>query len=113
MEEWAAVVRAITRNAYEHAILFIDGTVRPTCRPRPAAWRLPAGITLDQLQRAQRNGHKRRHAFKAHAVISPSGMVIHYFGDVDGRHHDVFFLLNESGFVYLCVCVSISCLFIS
>ena len=74
--------------------------MRPTCRPRPNEDRLPPGITLDQVQRAQYNGHKKRHAFKGHAVISPSGMVVHFFGAVDGRHHDVF-LLNKSGLFLL------------
>ena len=102
MEEWAAAARRISPNAYETVILFIDGTVRPTCRPRPSEYKLSPGINLDQVQRAQYNGHKRRHAFKGHAVVSPSGMVIHYFGAVDGRHHDVY-LLNESGLHVLCI----------
>ena len=59
------------------------------------------------MQRAQYNGHKRRHAFKAHAVISPSGMVVHYFGPVEGRHHDSW-LLRESGLYTLVATLTIN-----
>ena len=54
---------------------FIDGTVRPVCRPR-------------QIQRVIYNGHKRVHALKFQSVVTPNGMVANMFGPVEGRRHD-------------------------
>ena len=54
---------------------FIDGTVRPICRP-------------NQNQRAVYNGHKRVHAIKFQSVVCPNGIIANLFGPVDGRRHD-------------------------
>ncbi|OWZ12983.1 hypothetical protein PHMEG_00013767 [Phytophthora megakarya] len=62
---------------------FIDGTVRPICRPSTG-------------QQAMYNGHKRVHAMKFQTVVTPDGLISHLFGPVDGRRHDMF-MLNESG----------------
>ena len=62
---------------------FIDGTARPIARPR-------------LNQRLFYSGHKRFHCLKYHAVTTPDGMVVHLFGPVAGRHHDLF-VLRESG----------------
>lgn len=75
--------------------MFLDGTVRQTCVPCPHPSELPPGITQYQLQRAQYSGHKHYHGFKAHALISPSGMVVHYYGAVDGRRHDSFLMYDS------------------
>ena len=48
---------------------FIDGTVRPICRP---------GIN----QRVVYNGHKRVHALKFQSVTLPSGMIANMYGPV-------------------------------
>ena len=51
-----------------------------------------AGITHYQIQRAQYSGHKHYHGFKAHAVITPIGIAVHWYGPVDGRRHDSYVL---------------------
>jgi hypothetical protein len=62
---------------------FIDGTVRPICRP-------------GKNQKAVYNGHKRVHSLKYQSVTSPEGLIIHLFGPIEGARHDSF-LLAESG----------------
>ena len=62
---------------------FVDGTVRPICRPT-------------HLQRVTYNGHKRVHALKFQSVVVPDGMILDMFGPVEGRRHDCA-LLRESG----------------
>jgi hypothetical protein len=54
---------------------FIDGTVRPICRP-----------TYDQ--QSSYNGHKRSHALKFQSVVTPNGMIADLFGPYEGRRHD-------------------------
>ena len=46
---------------------FIDGTVRPICRPI-------------RNQRLVYNGHKRVHAIKFQSVVTPNGLIAHLFG---------------------------------
>ena len=46
-------------------------------------------------QREYYNGHKRIHAIKFQSVTTPDGIIIHLFGPVSGRRHDMF-LLGES-----------------
>ena len=45
---------------------FIDGTVRPMCRPK-------------QTQRVVYNGHKRVHAINFKSVVTPSGIIANLF----------------------------------
>ena len=66
-----------------HVWGFIDGTVRPICRP-------------SHDQRIFYNGHKRTHALKFQAVTAPDGLITHLFGPVEGRRHDSG-VLGESG----------------
>ena len=79
-----------------HVIMFMDGTVRRTCMSCPNPLKLTPGITPYQCQRAQYSGHKHYHGFKQQALLSPSGMVVHMYGPVDGRRHDAF-MLADSG----------------
>lgn len=65
---------------------FIDGTVRPICRP------------IDG-QRLFYNGHKRVHALKFQSVSFPNGLIGHLFGPIEGRRHDAY-LLAESGLMH-------------
>ena len=63
---------------------FVDGTVRPICRP-------------GQNQRIVYNGHKRVHALKFHSVTIPNGLVAHLCGRVGmfvfyNNLIDIFFL---------------------
>jgi hypothetical protein len=55
---------------------FIDGTLQKTARP---VWN----------QRILYNGWKRIHCLKYHCVIGPDGLVMHVFGPVEGRRHDL------------------------
>ena len=48
---------------------FIDGTVRPICRPM-------------KNQRTVYNGHKRIHAIKFQSVVTPNGLIANLFGPV-------------------------------
>ena len=61
---------------------FVDGTVRPVCRP---------GVN----QRVLYNGHKKVHAIKFQAVVAPNGMVANLFGPIEGRRHDAALLANS------------------
>ena len=54
---------------------FIDGTVRPICRP-------------GAHQRMYFNGHKRVHSLKFQAVSTPDGLITHLYGPVVGSRHD-------------------------
>ena len=54
---------------------FIDGTVRPVCRPQTN-------------QRVLYNGHKRVHAIKFQSVVAPNGMIANLYGPVEGKRHD-------------------------
>ena len=62
---------------------FIDGTVRPICRPTVG-------------QRLMYNGHKRVHSMKFQSVVTPDGMIVNLHGPVEGRRHDAF-MLADSG----------------
>lgn len=62
---------------------FVDGTVRPICRP-------------SQNQRILYNGHKRIHSIKFQSVVTPNGMIANLFGPVEGRRHDSG-MLGDSG----------------
>ena len=56
---------------------FIDGTVRPICRP---------GIN----QRVVYNGHKRVHALKFQSVTLPNGMIANMYGPVSKNWSKIF-----------------------
>ena len=62
---------------------FVDGTVRPICRP-------------GENQRILYNGHTKVHAIKFQSVVAPNGMVANLFGPVEGRCHDSG-MLGDSG----------------
>ena len=94
--DWAAAVTNVAPHSFDNVILFIDGSLRKTCRPGPSLTKLPPGVTLDQCQRAQYSGHKHHHGFKVQALIAPNGISVHIYGPIDGRRSDVF-MLAESG----------------
>ena len=62
---------------------FIDGTVRPICRP-------------GENQRVVYNGHKRVHALKFQSIVAPNGLIANLYGPMEGRRHDCA-LLRSSG----------------
>ena len=61
---------------------FIDGTVRPLCKP-------------DENQRILYNGHKRLHGIKFQSVVAPNGLIASVFGPVEGRRHDSGMLVDS------------------
>ena len=70
---------------------FIDGTVRPLCRP-------------GENQRILYNGHK--HAIKFQSVVTHNGLIANMYGPVEGKRHDrgmlaasgLLFKLQQSSF---------------
>ena len=62
---------AISRKgaALENCFGFVDGTVRPICRPK-------------ENQRVVYNGHKRVHSLKFQSVTLPSGLIANMYGPV-------------------------------
>ena len=54
-------------SALDNCFGFIDGTVRPICRP-------------GENQRVVYNGHKRVHALKFQSIALPNGMIAHMSG---------------------------------
>lgn len=68
---------------------FVDGTVRPICRP-------------SENQRMVYNGHKRVHAIKFQSVVAPNGLIANLYGPMEGRRHDCA-LLNESGLLQVLI----------
>lgn len=74
LEAYAAAVHD-KGGALNNCFGFIDGTVRPICRP-------------GEHQRIVYNGHKRVHAIKFQSVTLPNGIIAQLFGPVEGRKHD-------------------------
>ena len=68
LEVYAATVQD-KGAALDNCFGFIDGTVRPICRP-------------GENQRILYNGHKRVHAIKFQSVTLPNGMIAQLFGPV-------------------------------
>ena len=74
LEEFAAAVHT-KGAALDNCWGFVDGTVRPICRP-------------GQNQKCLYNGHKKVHAIKFQSIAAPSGLVANLFGPVEGKRHD-------------------------
>ena len=66
---------------------FIDGTVRPICRPQENQ-----GIVY--------NGHKRVHALKYQSVALPCGMIANMYGPVGNKNY-FFQLIFMSCYIHL------------
>ena len=96
LREWAAAVSEACPNTYNTVVLFLDGTHRRTCRPRPATAVLPPGVTMNDIQQSQYDGRLHKHGHKYHALVSPVGLIVHAYGPVDGRRHDTT-ILRQSG----------------
>ena len=78
LEEYAGAVSAKMADL-TNCWGFVDGTVRPICRPT-------------QNQRVMYNGHKRLHALKFQSVTAANGMIAHLYGPIEGRRHDCYML---------------------
>ena len=90
--------RGAPRNL--NVVAFIDGTLRRTTRPAPDPTRLPPGITMNDIQRSQYNGHKRHHGIKYQNISLPNGLIAACYGPMDGRRADPF-ILRVSGVIPL------------
>ena len=54
---------------------FVDGTVRPMCRP-------------SHNQRIVYNGHKIINRIKFQSVVAPNGLIANLYGPMEGKRHD-------------------------
>jgi hypothetical protein len=73
MEEFNDVVEMHT--GIRGVFSFIDGTVRPTCKP-------------EIFQAVVYNGKDKTHALKYQVVVTPDGIMRHVYGPVCGSRHD-------------------------
>jgi hypothetical protein len=89
-------VEGIDTERYLDVIGFVDGTLRPTCRPSQQEADTLAGVNT---QRQAYNGHKRQHGLKLQALAFPNGIIGSLTEAVPGRFHDArlmrLSLLNE------------------
>ena len=102
LQEYADIIHA-QGAPLDNCWGFIDGTVRPLCRP-------------GENQRILYNGHKRIHAIKFQSVVAPNGLIANMYGPVEGKRHDsgmlaasgLLFKLQQSSFGLngnaLCIC---------
>jgi hypothetical protein len=88
LDELAEAIRNVGAPFYR-CVGFIDGTVRPICRPM-------------RLQKQFYNGHRRVHALKFQSVVSPDGIIVHLSGPYIGRRHDAR-ILRESNLIPLLI----------
>ena len=56
-------------NSLDNCWGFIDGTVRPICRP-------------EENQKVVYNGHKRVHALKYQSVVAANGLIASLYGPI-------------------------------
>ena len=73
LQEFADVVYQ-SGAPFQNCWWFIDGTVRPVCRPGHG-------------QRHLYNSHKIIHAIKFQSVATPNGLVANLFGPLEGTRH--------------------------
>lgn len=81
LRHFAAIIRdkgAPLKNCWG----FIDGTVRPLCKP-------------DRNHIILYNGHKRVHRITFQSVVAPNGLIASLFGPVEGRRHDSAMLVDS------------------
>jgi DDE superfamily endonuclease len=81
---YSSKVAAKTRNATQHCVGFIDGTLIEIARP-PSF-----------MQRATYSGHKRRPGLKWQIITTPDGILSHVFGPFEGHCHDMHLYCESS-----------------
>ena len=74
LDEYADAIRT-KGAALDNCFGFIDGTVRPVCRP-------------NKDQEIVYNGHKKTHALKFQSVVLSNGLIGNLFGPLEGKRHD-------------------------
>ena len=75
----AAKNNGVVPEELEDIAVFVDGTIRPICKPSKN----------NNIQRCVYNGKDKVHALKFQGLSAPDGMIIDMYGPVAGRHHDV------------------------
>ena len=75
LQTYADSIRFVKNAPLTNCFAFVDGTVRPICRP-----------TI--FQRVCYNRHKRLHAIKLQSLVAPDGMILNLTGPLEGRRHD-------------------------
>ena len=71
LEEFCNVIHE-KGAALDNCWAFIDGTVRPLCRP-------------GRMQRVLYNGHKKVHGLKFQSIAAPNGLIANLYGPVEGK----------------------------
>ena len=74
LEEYCTAIKG-KGAALDNCFGFIDGTVRPICRPK-------------LNQRIVYNGHKKVHALKFQSMVLPNGIIGNMYGPIEGKRHD-------------------------
>ena len=74
LEQYAEAIYA-KGVALNNCLGFVDGTVRPICRP-------------NENQRQVYNGHKRVHALKFQSVAISNGLIANLYGPVGMKIYD-------------------------
>ena len=82
VEHLTHLVSVKTDGVVNNIFGFIDGTLRPHCRPT-------------KFQKVAFSGHKRRHGMKFQSVVIPNGLIAALHGPESGSRHDSY-LLGES-----------------
>lgn len=84
LESYARAI-ASKGSPLPNCVGFIDGTVRPICRP-------------EQNQRIVYNGHKRVHGIKYQSVVLPNGMIANMYGPVGNCFNMLLFFFGRGRF---------------
>lgn len=84
-------------KAMSNCVGFIDGTVLAIARPKG-----------NRLQNVVYNGHKRRHALKYQAMVTPDGLILHAYGPMEGRRHDWTLYVRSGIEEQLSVCLMVN-----
>ena len=74
LEEYCSAIKR-KGAALDNCFGFIDGAVRPICRP-----------TVNQSMLY--NGHKKIHALKFRSVLIPNGIIANIYRPIEGKRHD-------------------------
>jgi hypothetical protein len=88
LERFCSAVFAKSGFPGRYIFGFIDGTVRPICKPK-------------HLQSAVYNGKDRLHALKYQAVVTPDGMLQQLGGPWPGARHDMHMVRQSCVLPYL------------
>ena len=86
LEEFAAAIKV--KSGCFNVVGFIDGTVRPVCKPT-------------HLQAACYNGKDRVHALKYQALVTPDGILHQLCGPWPGSRHDMHLLHKSELMAYV------------